>query len=298
MRCIKGIARARVLVHEPHQKVLVETAPVDADAHRLAVLDRALDHHRELRIVFRAFADVARIDPILRQRTRALRKIREQLVSVVVKVSDQRNGAAEPIETIADRRNGRRRVRGIDGDANELRARVGERLDLRYRRGDVDRVGIGHRLNDDRSAAPDGNAAHQHRSGSAAQDRRALERVHRRASRFIPASSKHRARSGAARSPALRDDLLLIAAEWKAEFEPMTDRSCVRIVFPGHYAISILDAPAVAARGAYTAACADGVRSGMLPLRSTDRRCHREPVVCCALGFLLTTRYRLPESRL
>ena len=61
---------ARVLVHQLGEQLLVEAAPVDADAHRLVVARRRLDHLRELAVVLVALADVARVDAVLRQRLR------------------------------------------------------------------------------------------------------------------------------------------------------------------------------------------------------------------------------------
>ncbi len=69
----RGLAVRRVLVHHPREQVGVEAAPVDADAHRLAVLERLLDHRRELRVALAALAHVAGIDPQLGERAGAVR---------------------------------------------------------------------------------------------------------------------------------------------------------------------------------------------------------------------------------
>ena len=150
VRRIEGTSRLRVLVHHAREQLLVEASPVDADAYRLAVLDRALDHHRELRIVPAALADVAGVDAIFRERPRAIRKIAEQLVPVEVEVADQRDIAAECIEPLANRAHGGRGFSGVDRNAHQFRAGVGQRLHLRNRSRDVDRVGVRHRLHDDR----------------------------------------------------------------------------------------------------------------------------------------------------
>ena len=64
----------------------------------------------------------------------------------------------------------------IDGDADELGAGLGQRRDLADRRLDVGRVGVGHRLNDDRRAAADLDRAFAladgDRDGAAARLRR------------------------------------------------------------------------------------------------------------------------------
>ena len=61
-RAGSGSGRARVLVHHPRQQVLIEAAPVDADAHRLLVPAGDFDHLGELRVALAAAADVAGID--------------------------------------------------------------------------------------------------------------------------------------------------------------------------------------------------------------------------------------------
>jgi hypothetical protein len=43
-------------------------------------------------------ADVTRVDPVLRQRLRASRILREKQVPIVVKVADDGDGESEPIE--------------------------------------------------------------------------------------------------------------------------------------------------------------------------------------------------------
>ena len=60
----------RVFVHDARQQILVEAAPVDADAHRLVVAAGHFDHLRELLVAFCALADIARIDAELGQRLR------------------------------------------------------------------------------------------------------------------------------------------------------------------------------------------------------------------------------------
>ena len=48
----------------------------------------------------------------------------QQLVAVEMKIADQRHGAAERIEPVADMRHRGGRLGGIDGDAHQLRARA------------------------------------------------------------------------------------------------------------------------------------------------------------------------------
>ena len=151
-----------VFVHQARQQVLVKAAPVDADAYRLPMLDCTLDHHGELRIAPGAGADVAGVDPVLRERARTVGEIAEQLVAAVVEIADQRHVTVECVERFANGRHGGSRFSGVHGDPDELRARIRERLDLRNGRRHVRRVRIGHRLDDDRCAAADRDAADEH----------------------------------------------------------------------------------------------------------------------------------------
>ena len=78
-RASSGVGRLRVLVHQARQQLLVERAPVDADAHRLVVLERQLDDGGELRVALVLEADVAGVDAVLVERLGAGRILGEQL---------------------------------------------------------------------------------------------------------------------------------------------------------------------------------------------------------------------------
>jgi hypothetical protein len=80
-----------VRVHERREQRAVQRAPVDADAHRLPVRDRHVDHAAEVVVVLLAHADVAGVDPVLVEPPRALRVLREQRVAVVVEVAHDRH---------------------------------------------------------------------------------------------------------------------------------------------------------------------------------------------------------------
>ncbi len=64
-----------------------------------------------------------------------------------------RDGAALGEQPALDLGDGGGRLGDVHGDAHDLRARRGERRDLRRRAGDVGRVGAGHGLDDHRCAA-------------------------------------------------------------------------------------------------------------------------------------------------
>ena len=142
-----------VLLHLRHHQLLVEGAAVDADAHRLAVVDRDLADGGELLVAPLAGADVAGIDAVLVERRRAVGKARQQEVTVVVEVADQRRGAAGIEHALLDLGHRRGRFGKVHGDAHHLRPRLPQldallRGPLRIRR-----VGHRHRLHDDRRAA-------------------------------------------------------------------------------------------------------------------------------------------------
>ena len=62
---LEGIRQPGVVIHHLRQQFLVEAAPVDADAHRLAITRCHLDHLSELPVVLVALAHVARVDAVL-----------------------------------------------------------------------------------------------------------------------------------------------------------------------------------------------------------------------------------------
>ena len=65
-----------VLVHQADDQILVQAAPVDADAHRPVVAAGDLDHGGELAVALLAAPDVAGVDAVLGQGLGALRVVR------------------------------------------------------------------------------------------------------------------------------------------------------------------------------------------------------------------------------
>ena len=155
---VERLGSRGVLVHQPREQIRIQAPPVHADAHRLVVTAGDLDHFRELRIALGSPPDVARVDAVLGERRRALRVLTQQLVTVEMKIADQRHVDAGTLEPLADRRDRGGRLAGVHGDAHQLRARARQRFHLARRAGDVRGVGIGHRLHDDGRAAADADA--------------------------------------------------------------------------------------------------------------------------------------------
>ena len=99
---IPGLGARGVLVHQAREQLLVEAAPVHADAHRLIVLQRDLDDVGELFVALVAEADIAWVNAIFRERFRACGMLRQKLVPDIMEIADERHGHAELGELVAD----------------------------------------------------------------------------------------------------------------------------------------------------------------------------------------------------
>ena len=156
-----------VLVHQAGGQRLVERTPIDADAHRLVVLQRQFDDRAELAVAFLSEADVARIYPVFRQRLGASRLGRQKLVPVVVEVADDRNFDAHHRQFLDDARHRRGGLRVVHRYPHQFGSGPPQLGHLLHRAGDIRRVGVGHRLDDDRMPRADQYLADAHRAGSA-----------------------------------------------------------------------------------------------------------------------------------
>ncbi len=156
---VTWLGRAGILVHQSHHQFLVQAAPVDADAHRLVVAAGGLDHAGELFIPFPAAAHVAGIDAVLGQGYGTGGMFGQQLVAVEMEIADQRDGTALAVELFADVRHRRRGLFGIDGDAHQFRARLGQLRHLGHRGLDIGGVRIGHGLHHHGGIAAHGDGA-------------------------------------------------------------------------------------------------------------------------------------------
>jgi hypothetical protein len=139
------------LVHQSGQKLLIERAPIGADAHRLAVPDRGLDDGAELAVLLVLEADIAGIDAILVERLRAGGMVGQQLVADIMEVADDRHADAHLVEALLDAGNRGCRLVAVDRDAHDLGTRARQRRDLPRRLLDVGGIGVGHGLHDDRA---------------------------------------------------------------------------------------------------------------------------------------------------
>ena len=115
-----------------------------------------------------ADADVAGIDAVLGQGSRAVGILREQEVSVVVEVADDRHAHAVLIESFDDRRNGGGSFFVVDRDADQFRPGPRQRHHLLHGRGNIRRVGVGHRLHHNWCIAADSHAANRAGNGFSA----------------------------------------------------------------------------------------------------------------------------------
>ncbi len=160
---VERLGQLVVLVHHAREQGAVERAPVDADAHRPAVFDGGFDHDAEIVVVLLADVDVSRIDAVFRQRSRHVGILLEQQMAVVMEIADDGHPDAELVDGLDDLGHGLRGIVGVDGDAHQLRACIGQRHHLIHRRHDVGRVGIGHRLNHDGVRSADLHVTDGHR---------------------------------------------------------------------------------------------------------------------------------------
>ena len=155
---VARLSHARVLVHHRRQQVLIERSPVHTDPNRLVVRFRDLDDGPEILIPALA-ADVAGVDAVLRQRRRAAGVLREEQVTVVVKVPDDRHGEPRIPYASHDLGNCRGGFVGVDCDAHQLRPGIRERDHLCRGSRRVRCIGIGHRLHDNGVARTHGDTA-------------------------------------------------------------------------------------------------------------------------------------------
>ncbi len=81
----------------------------------------------------------------------------EQFVADIMKIADDRRGHAHLADAVADMGHGRRGFVAIHRNTDKLGAGPSQSRDLARGRFDIRRIGIGHRLDDDRRAAADRN---------------------------------------------------------------------------------------------------------------------------------------------
>ena len=136
----------RVLVHHAGQQRLVKRSPVDADANRLLVFDRAFHHDLEVVVILLADGGVAGIDTVLGQRPGRRGILLQQQVPVVMKVADDGDADTALVEALDDVGHSGRGFLIVDRDANNLGAGQGQGFYLLDGGGDVRRICVGHRL--------------------------------------------------------------------------------------------------------------------------------------------------------
>ena len=141
---------------------MIERAAIDADAHGLGIVAGDGADGGELLVAALAGADVAGIDAVFIERAGAIGIFGQQDVAVIVKIADERSFAAGVQHALLDFGDSGGCFGKIHGDADHLRSGRGQFEALLHGGGDVDRVGIGHGLNDDGRAATDGHVADFH----------------------------------------------------------------------------------------------------------------------------------------
>src|SRR5690606_19885350 len=142
------------------KQVLVERAPVDPDANGLVVRDRDVDYRLEVLVVPLPWSNVAGVYPVLVERTRRLRVVDEQLVTVEVEVAHQGHVRSHVEEPRAYLRHGACCGVVVDRYAHDLAAGAPQLVDLLRGAGGVRGVGVRHALHHDRVAAAYRHAAY------------------------------------------------------------------------------------------------------------------------------------------
>ena len=146
-----------VLVHHPGQQLAIEAAPIDADANRLIKAQRRVNHGPELDIALFLKAHIAGIDAVFAQGRRAVRIFGQQRMAIVMEIANQRHVAAHGNQAVADHRDLFGGVFGIDGDADQFRARRRQLGHLICGCLGVGGIGVGHRLHDNRMPGTNGD---------------------------------------------------------------------------------------------------------------------------------------------
>lgn len=86
--------------------------------------------------------------------------IRQQFVANVMEVANQRYIKTKAQQPVAYFRYSGSALVAVNGDANDFRASAIKRSNLRNSRVNVGRVGVGHRLHNNRRSATDDDAPH------------------------------------------------------------------------------------------------------------------------------------------
>ena len=142
-----------------HDQLLIKRSAVDAYAHRLAVVAGNAADRGELFVTALAGANVAGIDAIFIESSGAVGIFGQQNMAVIVKIADERRFAAGVEHALLDFGNSGSGFGDVYRDAHHFRTGGGKLEALLHGGSDIGGVGIGHRLDDDRSASTDGHAA-------------------------------------------------------------------------------------------------------------------------------------------
>ena len=144
-----------VFLHLGHDELLIEGAAVDPDADRLVSIACNPADRRELFVAAPAGSDISRVDAVFVERFGAGGKSRQQQMTVVVEVADERRGDAGIEHPALDFRDGGRGLRQVHRHAHHLGSRFGELDALLRGRGGIRRIRHSHRLDDNRRTSTD-----------------------------------------------------------------------------------------------------------------------------------------------
>ena len=89
-------------------------------------------------------------------------------MAYIVEIANQRNINTLPGQRVTNMRYSSRSFFTIHGNTNDFRSRLGELGNLFCRRNDISRIGVGHRLHDDREITPNSDISDFNRHAFAA----------------------------------------------------------------------------------------------------------------------------------
>jgi hypothetical protein len=164
-RGIQRLRKAGVLVHHPRQQRGIQRAPVHADPDGLAILKGAFDHCTEIVIRFSANIYVARVNSVFGESFCAIRILFQKDVAVVMEIPYDGRTIPEGLQRFNEPRHGTSGFLGVDRHTDDFRAGARKLHHLVCSRGNIRRVRVRHRLDDNRMPAAYLHAAHVDANG-------------------------------------------------------------------------------------------------------------------------------------
>jgi hypothetical protein len=155
--CLFWLWQTRVIVHHASDELRVERAPVHANTHWLAILDRRFDHGGELIIALCAMPHVAWVDTQLGECFGTTWHFGQKFVSVEMKIAYQGHVNAHLVELRTNLWHCACGLHGVDGNSHHLGSGSRQRRHLGDGGHHIFGIRIGHRLHHDGRISPHEN---------------------------------------------------------------------------------------------------------------------------------------------